>query len=113
MKLSEWRHRILRARLASKLKADWRSGPMQILSFCRQNWTCCEPLLVARKSFPGERYLVASAKRAHDLFGKLDLRSAIVFGRSLYRIEVVDIHRAKFEVDVQIFALPGVNDVQR
>src|SRR6266436_1231058 len=113
MKLSEWPHRILLARLASKLKGDWRSEPMQILSFSRQNWMCCEPSVVARKLFRGETLLSHLPESAHDLFGHLDLGSAIVFGRSLCRIEVVDVHRAKFEVEVQIFALPGVNDVQR
>ena len=55
------------------------------------------------------------SKRAHDLLGDLDLDSAIVFSWSLWRIEVVDIDRAMFEIEVHgaLPVLPAVNDVQR
>src|SRR5260370_21128602 len=96
MKLSEWPHRILLARLASKLKGDWRSEPMQILSFSRQNWMCCEPSVVARKFFRGETLLRHKHESAHDLVGHLALSSATVFRLALFRFQHVELPRSKF-----------------
>ncbi len=50
-KQSRWRQKILRARLASKQKGDWRLEPMQTLLFSRQNWTCCAHLAAVKQSF--------------------------------------------------------------
>ncbi|SRR6266446_3053209 len=55
------------------------------------------------------------SKRAHDLLGDLDLDSAIVFSWSLWRIEIVDVHRAMFKIEMDGIrpAFPRVNDMER
>jgi len=54
-------------------------------------------------------------ERAHDLLGDLDLGSAIVFGGSLWRIEIVDVHRAMFKIEMDGIrpAFSRVNDMER
>ena len=55
------------------------------------------------------------SERAHDLLGDLDLGSAIVFSWPLWRIEIVDIDRAMFKVEMDGIrrAFPRVNDMER